>query len=192
MNNVDFKRRNLSASPLSALKATNTSRRRWQHHLPVRPQYPLLSLLCAIEVPVSMSLYCGVDWRGYCEPCQRRCHLRASWPGVSGEGGEGGLNNAKICAQWAAVERRHCSAMIGHASFPVPTPHKSNNSLTWATSDEILPTSAGLYLRNVPEMSSKVHLFIDMVSIFSLVLLNVHMHRSPLTLKPYPAPKSVF
>jgi len=82
LNNVDSKRRNLSASPLSAVKATNTSQRRWQHHLPVRPQYPLLSLLCAIEVPVSMFLYCGVDYRGYCEPCQRLCHLRASWPGA--------------------------------------------------------------------------------------------------------------
>lgn len=45
------------------------------------PAYSLRATLCASKVPMFMSHYCGVGWRGYCEPCQWCCHLLANWPG---------------------------------------------------------------------------------------------------------------
>lgn len=92
----------------------------------MRPKYPLVSLSCATEVSVYMSFFCGEGWRGYYVPRQWPCLLGASWPVV--KWGKGRLYNAKIATQWAATERQHCSAVIGHASYLVSTPHKGLTS----------------------------------------------------------------
>lgn len=102
----------------------------------------------AISVPAGR----GCEWRKGCEG------------GMEG----GGRNNAKICAQWAAVERRHCSGMIGHASFPVPPPQsKAKQSKATARYN---PAGGNFNPEMRLRISSKVHLF----SSHSPPLLNVH------------------